>query len=144
MTTVPPVDVEALFAGFCRALFYGARASQLLRYTPDLIDLLSPPAVYPWMNGYDRALNTEMLIRRAVRSIGGLSGDALATMLCLSPGLVGRPLTDRRRIAADLFHRQPRTFYRGRYEKDLLYDLAVEIYRLCTTDDSADPPTVNT
>lgn len=143
MTNVPSIDVDALFAGLRRALFYGVRASQLLRYTPDLIDLLYPKGAYPQMNEHDRALHTEMLIRRAVASIGGLSGDALATMLCLSPGLVGRPLTDRRRIAADLFHRQPRTFYRGRYEKDLLYDLAVEIYRLGTTEDFADPPTVN-
>lgn len=139
MTNVPPFNVDALFAGFCRALFYGARASQLLRYTPDIIDLLYPKEAYPGMNDHDRALNTERLIRRAVAFIGGLSGDALATLLCLSSGLVGRPLADRRRIAADLFHRAPRTFCRGRYEKDLLYDLAVVIYRLCTTDDSTDP-----
>lgn len=139
MTTVPPVNVDALFAGFYRAVFYGARASQLLRYAPEIIDLLYPKGAYPQMNDHDRALATERLIRRAVAAIGGLSGEALATMLGLSPGLAGRALADRRRIAAGLFDRQPRTFCRGRLQQDLLYELAVEIYRIHTTGDSTDP-----
>jgi hypothetical protein len=145
MATVPPVNVDALFAGLRRALFYGARAAQLLRYAPEIIDMLYPKGAYPQMNDHDRALATERLIRQAIASIGGLSGETLATMLCLSPGLAGRALADRRRIAAGLFNRQPRTFYRGRYEQDLLYELAVEIYRIHTdTGDSTDPPATST
>lgn len=140
---IPSFNVDALFAGLGRALFYGARASQLLQYTSEIVDLLYPREAYPWMNDHDRALSAERLIRQAIAVIGGLSGDALAAMLCLSPGLVGRPLADRRRIAASLFHRQPRTFCRGRYQKDLFYDLAVVIYRIRTTGDSADPPTLH-
>jgi hypothetical protein len=83
---IPSFNVDALFAGLGRALFYGARASQLLQYTSEIVDLPYSREAYPWMNDHDRALSAERIIRQAVAVIGGLSGDALAAMLCLSPG----------------------------------------------------------
>lgn len=135
--------MDELFEAFARAVFYGAKASQLWRYTREIVDMLCPAAAHPDMDGPGRALRAEALIRRAVASIGGTSADALAVLLCLSPGLVGRPPCERHRLAAGLFDRHPRTFCRGRYQRDLLYDLAVEIYRTHLTGEMRNPPAAN-
>ena len=53
------------------------------------------------LSQHERALSVESAIRRAVdEDIGGAPGEALATILCLRPGTVGRTLEDRRRVAA--------------------------------------------
>lgn len=143
MTSKITLNVDALFEALTRAVFYGAKASQLWQYTREIVDMLYPVGAYPHMDGLGRALAAEALIRRAVTAIGGVSADALGVLLCLSPGMVGRPPHERHRIAAGLFDRQPRAFLRGRYRHDLLYDLAVEIYRIHTTGETTNPPTVD-
>jgi hypothetical protein len=140
MTSKIVLDVDALYEALGRAVFYGARASQLWRYTREIVDMLYPAADYPDVDDLGRALVAEALIRRAVAAIGGISADALGILLCLSPGVMGRPASARQRLAAGLFDRHPRAFRRGRYQRDLLYDLAVEIYRIHS--DTANPPTV--
>lgn len=143
MTSKIVLNVDLLCEALGRAVFYGARASQLWQYSREIVDMLYPAAAYPDVDDLGRALVTEALIRRAVAAIGGVSADALGILLCLSPGVVGRPASARQRLAAGLFDRHPRAFRRGRYQHDLLYDLAVEIYRLHVAGERPTPPTVD-
>lgn len=138
MTKTRRLDMEALHRDLrCSLRYGGVRASRLLHYTPDLIELLYPMADYPQLNAYDRAIQTEVLIRQAVDSIGGNAGHALAVILCLPSGTLSRKLDERRSIAANYLGIQPETFRRHRHEQRLLYDLAVEIYRLHSTNTEA-------
>jgi hypothetical protein len=130
MTVWEPVDVEALVEGLRAALVYGARASQLARYTPEVVDLLCPVAAFSGESVHTRAIRAHTLIRQAMDNIGGAPRDALKLLLCVSSSEVVRALNVRRRDAARLYDRAPRTFCRGRYETDLLYALAVEILRI--------------
>lgn len=135
MTSRIVLHVDALVEALRRAVFYGARASQLWQYSREIVDMLYPATAYPDVDDLGRALVTEALIRRAVAAIGGISAEALGILLSLSPGMIGRSHADRQRLAAALFDRHPRTFHQGRYHRDLLYALAVEIYRLHTSGD---------
>lgn len=138
MTGTPRLNVEALHQHLRDALRHGARASRLLRHTHAIIELLYPTANYPHLNKYDCAIAAETLIRQAVDAIGGNPGQALATVLCLPPGTLGRTLDDRRRAAANYLDIEADTFRRDWHEKALLYDLAIEIYRIHATGCAAD------
>lgn len=130
MTGQPGFDVDALHRGLRRALRQGARASRLVKYVPQVVEMLYPAAAHSDMSLCDRAICAETLIRQAVESIGGNTGQALATVLCLSAGTLGRSLSDRRRVAARMLSMEADTFRREQHEKALLYDVAVEMYRI--------------
>lgn len=123
-------DVDALHRGLCRVLRQGARASRLVKYAPEVVELLCPAAEHPDMSPWDRAICAEALIRQALESIGGNIGQAMAIVLCLSAGTLGRSLTDRRRSAAGLLDMEADNFRREQHEKALLYDVAFEVYRI--------------
>jgi len=129
MTGTRRLDIEALNRYLRAALRHGARASRLLRYTPAIIEELYPAADHPDADQHERALRVEADIRRGVDAIGGHAGHAIAVVLCLPVGTVGRTLEDRRRIAADHIGISADTFRRDWHEGVLLFDLTIEIYK---------------
>jgi hypothetical protein len=133
MTGMRCLTVEALHQYLRSALRHGARASRLLRHSPELIDLLYPADVYSQLNASDRAIKTETLIRQAVDAIGGQSGHAIAIILCLASGTLDHKLQHRRSLAAQHLGIQAETFRCPWREGALLHDLAVEVYRLYIT-----------
>lgn len=104
----------------------GARASRLLQFTPNLIEALYPADDFPDLTDFQRAFHAERDLRAAVAAVGGDAGAALSAILALDPGLSGRKLHSRRRIAGRYFDVQAVTFARN-YEGPLLHDLAVEL-----------------
>jgi hypothetical protein len=135
--------IEELQPRLRRALRHGARASRLLKYTPDVIELLYPTETYSHLNAWDRALKVEAVIREAANAIGGDPGHAIAAVLSLVPGTFGSTLEHRRRIAGRQLDLAADTFRRG-HEEILLFDLAVEIYRLHTTSHAISAPETDT
>jgi hypothetical protein len=134
MAGTQPLDIRQLYRYLRMALRRGgARASRMLRYTPDMIEFLYPAEIDPQLSVHDRAIKVEGLIRDAIHAIGGTSGEALATILCLPPGTLGLTLEHRRRIAAGYLDIEADTFRRDWHEKALLFDLTIEIYRHLTT-----------
>lgn len=125
-------SVEGLCAELRRILRHGARAGQLLTYSPALIDMLCPTAEKAGLGVplSVRAMKAEDIIRKAITQIGGCGADALLIVLGLRPGTLGQSLERRRRSAARLLGIQPMTFRRDRHEKLLLLNLAMEIYRV--------------
>ena len=83
MVTSRRLDPEALHKQLSRALRHSARASRLVRHTPELVELLSLRSVEPETPLNDRAIKTEAARRQAVEQIGGTVGDALSILLCL-------------------------------------------------------------
>lgn len=77
----------------------------------DIVELLCPHATAPQMSTHDHALVAEARGREAVASIGSRLGQAFAKMLCLSVGMLGRPLRCRG-SAAEMFGRHTRIFRR--------------------------------
>lgn len=126
----PNVDVEKLHQFLKDALRRGARAARLIQHVPGIVDLLYPADQYSHLNQHQRALCVEADIRHAIdEDIGGAAGEAVATILCLRPGTLGRTLEDRRRVGATYLGLEPGTFRRDRHEGALLLDLAVEILK---------------
>lgn len=122
--------VEQVYQHLCTALRHGARASHLLVNVPDLIDLLYPAGEYPELAEHDRALRVESDIRAIIDGdIGGDAGEAVAIVLTLRPGTLGRTLGARRAMAASRLAIEADTFRRPWYEKALLFHIAVELYR---------------
>jgi hypothetical protein len=101
--------------------------------------MLYPVEAHPGMNPHDRAISTEIQIRRALESIGGHASEALAIVLGLSAGTLGRSLSDRRQGAGKLLGMEADTFRRDQHEGALLYDVAIEIYRMRHIPDSKFP-----
>lgn len=130
MVTRRRLDPEALYKQLRHALRHGARASRLVRFTPELVELVFPAEQHPELNIYDRALRIEHLVRQAVEEIGGSPGEAMAVVLCLTPGTLGTTLEARRQRAAELLGILPDTFRRERHEGALLWDVVVEVYAL--------------
>jgi hypothetical protein len=128
------VTVETLHRYLRHSVRRGARASRLLQHVPEIVDLLYPPADYPHLSNFERALSVETDIRHVIdHDIGGPHGEAIATVLCLRSGTVGRTLDDRRRIAATFLNIDAQTFRRARHEGALLFDLAFQIHHRHTT-----------
>jgi hypothetical protein len=123
------LDVEALHTELRRTLRHGARASRLVRFTPQLVDLLLPPATDADDSIHERAVGVERLIRQALESIGGPEAEALSILLCLKPGTTGMTLETRRQHAGELLGIQAGTMRRERHEGLLLWDLAMEVYQ---------------
>jgi hypothetical protein len=143
MTGTRHLNIERLYTQLRCTLRYGARASRLLRYTPDMIELLYPATAYPHLSACDRALKVEAVIREAANAIGGNPGHAIAVALSLVPGTFGCTLEHRRRIAGRQLDLAADTFRRV-HEEILLFDLAVEIYRLHTTSPAISAPETDT
>lgn len=135
------LTVEELHHHLRGALRHGARASRLLRHTPQVVELLYPTQEHSGLNASDRAIKTEALIRRAVDAVGGQSGHAIAIILCLAVGTLDHKLAHRRSLAAQHLGIQAETFRCPWREGALLHDLAVEIYRLHTTNQAKDAAT---
>jgi len=127
--------------GLKRALRKGARASRLVLYTPDVVDLLVPedsgrsddeshasqePSIHR------RALIAERIIRAAIERIGGADAEALMILLSLRPGTLGLTLDSRRQAAARLVGVRAETFRRKNHEGLMIWDLAMEIWDLIT------------
>lgn len=130
MAETTPLDVEQLYQHLRASLRYGARASRLWLHVPAIVELLYPAAEYPELADYDRALRVEADIRTAIdHDIAGEAGEAIAIVLGLRPGTLGRPLGARRRIAAHHLNIEAETFRRDWYEKALLLDVTIEMYR---------------
>jgi hypothetical protein len=123
-------DITTLHQYLKDSVRRGARAARLVEHVPEIIELLYPAADHPHLSQHTRAIQVEADIRHAVdNDIGGAPGEALAAILCLRPGTVGRTLEDRRQIAGNYFHLQGGTFRRDRHEGALLLDLAIELLR---------------
>jgi hypothetical protein len=122
------IDIAKLHRYLRDCVRHGARAPRLLRHVPDIIDMLYPANEYPHLSDHERAQNTENDIRSAIVDIGGPAADALATVLGLQPGTMGRTLTDRRRLAGHHLGVEADTFRRPWNERALLADLAHEIH----------------
>jgi hypothetical protein len=50
------LDPEALYTALRRALRHGARSSRLVRFSPELVELLAPAATQPDATIYERAI----------------------------------------------------------------------------------------
>ena len=138
----PGFPVQKLYKYLRSAVRYGARAARLVQHVPGIIELLYPADRYPDVSEHSRALKVEADIRRAVvEDIGGAPGRALATILCLPPGTLGRKLLDRRRIAGSYLGIDAETFRHAPHEGALLLDLAVEIHRHATRHIDTQQPT---
>lgn len=124
------LDPEALCVELRQTLRYGARASRLLRYRPELVELLLPAAEHPDLTEADRAVKTEQLIRQAIEHIGGPEAEALSILFCLKPGTTGMNLETRRQHAAELLGILPDTLRRERHEGLMVWDVAVEVYQV--------------
>lgn len=139
LRTHPVIDIKQLHHYLKTAIRHGARAARLVEHVPGMIELLYPAAIYPHLSEHERALLVEADIRRTIADrIGGPPGDAVATVLCLPPGTLGRKLGDRRRIAAEQLGIDAGTFRRSYHEAALLRDLAVEIRHYYTTGTTPD------
>lgn len=121
-------DLEALHRELRRSLRYGLRASRLIRYCPEFVELVLPAQDYHELSLPERAITVEQLIREAIDSIGGPEAEALLILFCLKPGTTGMNLETRRQYAADLLGILPGTLRRERHEGRMLWDLTVEIY----------------
>lgn len=101
-----------------------------MRFTPQLVDVLLPPETNPDATIYERAIEVEHVIRQALESIGGPEAEALSILLCLKPGTTGMTLETRRMHAGEVLGIQSGTMRRERHEGLLLWDLAMEVYRI--------------
>lgn len=68
-----------------RGLRYGTRASRLMRYSPELVELVLRAQDYPELGMAEKTIRTEQLIREAIASIGGPEAEALLILFCLNP-----------------------------------------------------------
>jgi hypothetical protein len=130
------LDVEALYRLLKRALRKGARASRLVRYCPDLVELLSPEAESPELTIYDRALHAEDIVRAAIQRLGDPEAEALSILYCLKPGTTGMTLESRRQHAAGLLGILPDTLRRDRHEGAMVWDMSLEVYRVVVNSDA--------
>jgi hypothetical protein len=117
-------DPEVLVRLLRLALRAGCRASRLVltQGGRDLIDQVTKDEDET-RSLYERALVAEHLLTSAISTYGSPTQDVLAVLLGLAPGSHGRPLKDRRRIAADILDVLPDTF-RRHYEARLMWDVA--------------------
>jgi hypothetical protein len=123
------IDVDTLHTILCKTLRHGgAHASSVRLYSPALMNLLYPAVEHPNLTIQGRADAVEADIRAALDRLGDPVGSALAIVLCLRAGTLGRKLDDRRRIAGGYLNIVGDTF-RRRHEKPFLLALAIETCR---------------
>ena len=127
------LDYEQLQELLGRACRKGASASRMETHNPELLELLASARDYPNSPAVDRALNAEAEIRSAIARMGGRDGQAISIILGLTEGTMGKTLTQRRAMAARLYHKGAHSitgdsFRRSPREKRLTKDLATLIY----------------
>jgi hypothetical protein len=122
--------LETIHEQLRAALRHGARAAHLVAYTPEVINTLIGPMNDPKAPIYERALEAESIIRRGILELGGDAADALTIIYALKPGTLGRCLQQRREWAARVLEMTGGSFRRYRNEGLLVWDLAVEVYRI--------------
>lgn len=125
------VDPESVARALRGALTNGCRASRILRYTPELIELLLPgqPRGSP-----AESLRAEQLIVDAVNSFTDRLRETLLHLVGLEPRSEGFPLKTRRNFACKAFGRDPddsqaysTKHFVEEFEPDLVWDLAVAV-----------------
>jgi hypothetical protein len=128
----PPASIDAIAASLRIVVRTGIEPARLRRCG----DLLALRCVSQRCSedGYPdtvdgRALALHSVVIDAVARLGdGPLGNAAQSLFGAVAGTRGRPLRDRRRLAAAEFDRLPATF-REHYEADILADVAAEIFR---------------
>lgn len=121
--------VEEIYENLRQILQSGIRPAQLSRHESLLrrIPVLGEPRPD---DRYVRALALDVLLRTAIDRLGnGPEGNATRLLFGVDPGSRGRPLKNRRRLAAEEFDILPSTFRRN-YETDIVKDLALEVFDL--------------
>jgi hypothetical protein len=125
------ICLETVHVQLRAALRHGARAAHLVAYAPEVITtLIRPSADATGTPIYDRALEAESIIRRGIQELGGDAAEALSIIYALKPGTLGRRLRQRREWAARILEMTGGNFRRDRNEGLLIWDLAVEVYRI--------------
>lgn len=113
----------------------GVRPAKLVPHVAllDLLERVPLPAEFVQEEGSDpylRALSLASVILTAVESLGdGPTGRATQALFGLTADTRGRPLKDRRRLAADELGVMSSTF-RKYYEDDILWDVAVQLWAI--------------
>ncbi|MGH3875379.1 MAG: hypothetical protein ACRDSR_28445 [Pseudonocardiaceae bacterium] len=124
------LDIDQLREALKAARRRGVQDSRLESHAPGLIELLYPARSYPGLTIHQRAMATENLIRAAIDVLGNEARHLLSVLLCVDPATSHLLLQRRREIAAQRVGVLPATWQRGRWERQLLTDLAAKIYRL--------------
>jgi hypothetical protein len=118
---------------------YGVRAFQLSQHGRPLVDLLVPHNPNdPTETLSKRAIKAENIIRDAIERLGGTHRLALKTLLGLAHDGITPTLEERRRQAAKILGVLPVTFRAGKHEKELLGNLAFEIYEIILSRETAE------
>lgn len=137
-----PLDMDQLQEALKAARRRGVQDWRLENHAPRLIHLLYPARHYPDLSVHQRAMATENLVRAAISDLGGEAQRLLSVLLCVDPATSHLLLQQRREIAAQRVGVLPATWQRGRWERQLLADLAAKIYRLHHHADTYLPTTV--
>lgn len=125
-----PLDVDDLHQALKIARRWGVRDSRLKSHAPGVIELLYPTQRYPDLTIHQRAIAAENVIVAAINALGAEVGHLLSVLLCVDPATSHLLLQQRRELAANRVGVLPATWQRGRWERQLLADLAAKIYRL--------------
>ncbi len=125
-----PLNIDTLHKELKIARRRGVQDSRLKSHAPGIIELLYPAARYPDLTIHQRAMAAENLIVAAINVLGAEVGHLLSVLLCLDPATSHLLLQQRRELAADRVGVLPATWQRGRWERQLLADLAAKVYRL--------------
>jgi hypothetical protein len=126
----PQVSVEVITGGLLPVLRHGVRPARLRQ----CCELLALRCVRDRAGGSthpDRlAFALEEVLKAALAALGdGPQGRAAELLLGAVVDSRGRPLKDRRRLAAGVLDVLPSTF-RQNYEDQLLEDVAAEVFRI--------------
>jgi hypothetical protein len=126
----PQVSVEMITGGLLPVLRQGVRPARL-RQCGELLALRCVRDRSRGSTQPDRlAFGLEEVLKAALDALGdGPQGRAAALLLGAVVDTRGRPLKDRRRLAAEVLDVLPSTF-RQNYEDQLLEDVAAEILRI--------------
>jgi hypothetical protein len=120
--------VELIAERLEAVLRFGVRPAKLVACL-DLLALLPPVGLPDPADPYVRAIELAERLNAALNAFGdGPSGRALQALFGSTPDTRGRPLKDRRRLAAEELDLMPSTF-RKYYEHDLIADLALHLWR---------------
>ncbi len=128
MDTQESLHVPELVTSLRRSFRHGARAPELLSFTPALIHLLQPTRDGEPASIYERAVKTEREISEVVGTMDAPGKTAMEIMLCLRPGTTGVRVEVRREQAARLYKVTADTFRRReRHEPTLVLTLALKL-----------------
>jgi len=124
------LDMDQLREALKTARRRGVAAARLVTHAPTVIELLYPKTDYPHLTLLQRAVATENLIVAAVDTLNDESRHLSSILLCLTQDTLYSTLQRRREKAAEHVGVLPQTWERGWRERQLLDDLAIQIFRL--------------